>query len=122
MINKKQLGNLIAVIIVSSIIIALILFSPSKEDEINYSYENAKTVRFNGIVSEKYIDTHDHGLPIIVVLNNAGVKYTAEFLSDRSGVYDYINVGDSVWKYINSIDVHVKRDGKVKVFTLDYNW
>lgn len=60
----------------------------------------------NGVVSSKYIDSKNHNKPTIEVKQGSrNEKF--QFTNEKSGFYNFINVGDSILKESGELEVSV---------------
>jgi hypothetical protein len=63
-------------------------------------------LKLRGKVSSKYIDIQDHNRPKITIIDNQD-SITLDLANESSGLYEYIHVGDSIFKTKNSRKVRV---------------
>lgn len=74
---------------------------------------------FNGVVLDKYIDVINHNYKTCLIhANNDTIKVLLDF--DRSGLYSYINEGDSIIKRSGTPKIIVIRNNISKEFVLRY--
>lgn len=95
-----------------------------------YNHENPLTVRnkkfqqdillsFNGLLIDKYIDFENHEYKTCIILENIDtLKVLLNF--DRSDLFNYLHVGDSVFKIRSDSLIIVKRGNEKKHFYLKY--
>jgi hypothetical protein len=83
-------------------------------------YEDDKFLVFKGIINRAFEDKENHNTKTLLIENNGDIQvfYLA---FDKSGLFEYLQKGDSVIKKYKSYDIIVKRNDEVKVFKLDYN-
>lgn len=76
--------------------------------------------RFAGIIRAKEIDVMNHNSHyLFIVTKNYYFKlYTYPDLDIDSGLFDYSNAGDSIFKNSNSLIISVKRDIVIKNFNV----
>jgi len=79
--------------------------------------DRMKGVSINGEVEEKYIKEWDKHTEILRVKNYDDIIY---LVSDQSGFWNYVQVGDSVNKKADSFLVGVFREGDKRTFELRY--
>jgi hypothetical protein len=65
-------------------------------------------VEFNGTVTQKYIDRNQHNYET-VILENETLKQTILFDFVMGGLYEFIEVGDTLSKKSGSLDLRLKR-------------
>jgi hypothetical protein len=80
-------------------------------DEYHWSYE--------GIIVEKYLDEKDHNRHIIVLENTEG-RDRRDFTFQSLGLFNFLEVGDSIVKERQSIDLSIKREKLDTVIQLDF--
>jgi len=91
--------------------------SPNKIRSTKFKDDISK--EFNSIVINKYIDKENHGYNTCLFKNKDNtIKFIFGF--DRSGLFEYIEIGDSIIKPSGDSLVIVKRNEIVKEFMLDY--
>ncbi|UII34126.1 hypothetical protein LVD17_09900 [Fulvivirga ulvae] len=72
-----------------------------------------------GRVDSVYEDKSNHSVNTVNV--NSGNNIQIVYLEpDRSGLFNYLQANDSIFKEYNSYDVVVKRAGKENYFILDF--
>jgi hypothetical protein len=81
--------------------------------------EETDQVNFKGRLSTKYIDKIDHNIPKLEIHNNAKT-IVYDLANEKSGLFEYINIGDSIEKFSNSIKVHVFSSSKDTIFILSF--
>jgi hypothetical protein len=76
--------------------------------------------RFMGIIRNKQIEVMNHNSHyLFIITKNYYFKlYTYPDLDVDSGLYDYSNVGDSIFKNSNSLIISVKRGNVIKNFNV----
>ena len=73
---------------------------------------------FSGIVTKKYLDHKQHFIPVIDILDSETQKIrTIDFFLDISQSYDKINISDVISKADKSMDIYIKKDGKISFLT-----
>lgn len=77
------------------------------------------TLKLNGKVVKKYVDKKDHNRLKLIILEN---KYsiTLDLVNETSGLYDYIQVGDSIRKIENKRDVRIYNTNKDSIFVMSF--
>jgi len=95
-----------------------------------YNHESPSTVRnkkfqqdilvsLNGLLIDKYIDFENHEYKTCMIKQNIGTL-TVLLNFDQSGLFNYLQVGDSVFKIRGDSLVIVKRGNDKKQFYLKY--
>ena len=64
---------------------------------------------YNGIVTEKYIDKHNHARPIIIIRHQIFGDKKKDFVFQSSKLFDFIKIGDTITKEIESLSINLKR-------------
>jgi hypothetical protein len=111
---------LVAILVFVTMWIIIWIFSPSKEELMKDNLKLASYEHYNGIVKDKFIDSDYRDYEALIIANQNGIERYLTFNLDKSGAYDYIQIGDSIWKFHNSLDIMVKRDSIIEIFTIDY--
>lgn len=93
----KKLRFWLSVVAILGIAIYLI-FGPSFQDEICQNFEQAKELKFQGVVQNKYIDKDEHSYPIIEIKQFNNENSRLNLTNDKSGLFDFLQIGDTVIK------------------------
>ena len=72
-----------------------------------------------GCVINKYLDKKNH-FDETIVLSNNGKNQLFIIPNDNSGLYNFIEVGDSIFKDEDSLICFVKRDSIIERFIIDF--
>jgi len=115
----RTLLKLVAVFVIIIVIIVVNRNSPSDEDVYKSAYESVKFTKYEGKISKKFFFKNSQNYPSILVKNKLGTQKIM-FIYDKSGLYEYLQVGDSIYKEYGKYDVFIIRDSVKKKFTLDY--
>lgn len=75
---------------------------------------------FNGIISKKYINRKQHNYPILEIVRTDKKNQEINLSTDKSGLFEYVQVKDSIIKVPGSLDVHVFRNAKDTIFILKW--
>lgn len=107
----KKLVLIISLVVIISIGFIIIYsfvskISETKDTNSSKYYENK--VIF-GEVKNKFINKKQHNQQI-VILENRKIKDTIIFNFVTGNVYEFINIGDTLSKKRNSLDLHLKRN------------
>lgn len=125
---KKLIIGIIVVVVGMFMIYRIImpLLPGTQEDVLNESRcrseKRAVEEHIEGVLNNKFLDTSSHMWETIEFSNfNKAKRTSLVFLNDQSGAYDFIVPGDSIIKELNSLELKVTRNGKTKVFILDFD-
>jgi hypothetical protein len=111
---------LFSVIVTIIIIILVNLLMPSNEEYLDEYHQTIKFEKYEGEIIRKFFFKKNKGYPAIIIKNRFGEQMIL-FSYDKSGTYDYIEIGDSIFKEYGDYHVEVKRDSITKRFFLNFN-
>lgn len=77
------------------------------------------TIEIAGIVSTKYLDVNSHMHETIIIENN-GVNLKVIIPNEYSGLYHFLQRGDSIFKEEKSLRCKVNRAGNINEFLIDF--
>ncbi|MGD9992554.1 MAG: hypothetical protein AB7S69_04575 [Salinivirgaceae bacterium] len=121
--KRKEIATFFIVVIVLVVFYTLFLKSGMNDWFSNNAYETltrrVKELSIAGYVNDKYIDENSH-LHETLVINNSGQSLRLIIPNDKSGLYAYIAIGDSIFKEKESMVCYVKRDGIYTRFEIDF--
>jgi hypothetical protein len=83
--------------------------SSSDEEEYNSAINAYKSDQYNGVIINKYKDENQHNYQK-VILDELGSDKVLLFNIETSGVYDFLEVGDSLMKENGSLCIRVIRN------------
>ena len=86
---------------IAFIIFAALLFLsiPSVNDTSCTAFKTFKNKEYEFIIVSKYTDENQHSYPTIILQDKEGNKSkNQDFISDNSGFFNYINIGDTLRK------------------------
>lgn len=95
-------------------------FQPSDKEIALSEFEKMKFQQYTGVVREKYREKNNHNFPLIIINNQYG-NQKIYLTWDRSGLFEYIEKGDSIFKKYGKHEVEIKRQGKTIKFKLQPN-
>ena len=98
-----------------SVLIFYIILNYSRKLFIEETYD----ISFTGVLNNKYWDKNDHNRAKIEILNMADT-IIYDLQNDASGLFEYINKGDSIVKMPNSFDVRVYNLSRDTIFKLNF--
>ncbi|MBK6284586.1 MAG: hypothetical protein IPF54_19895 [Draconibacterium sp.] len=78
--------------------------------------QKEKGIYYNGVVTKKFINSEEHNYKT-VLLNN-GQELWMNW--DLSGLYEFIEINDSIMKNSGSYAVKVYRDSLEYIYVIDY--
>lgn len=100
------------------VIFSILIYAITYYNEIRLKEETTK-IDFKGIISAKYIDKSDHNRPKIEIKSSTKtIVYDLE--NEKSGLFEYVNKGDSIEKLSNSVSVHIFSLSKDTILKLDF--
>ncbi|ASV30727.1 hypothetical protein CJ263_11145 [Maribacter cobaltidurans] len=76
--------------------------------------------KYDGLVIKKYIDKQNRGRPIIIIRNEIFGNNKKDFVFQSNGIFDFIQVGDSISKAKESLILRIKRTNMDTVIKLDF--
>lgn len=77
------------------------------------------TTSFKGKLDSKYVDENDHLRPKIKI-TNSDKTIIYDLANDESGLYEFVQKGDSVIKRSNSLNVRVSNSNNDTIFVLKF--
>lgn len=114
-INPTHLMYLIGFIIL--VVVGLEVYKFSKGDGSITSKSSYYNVSFKGVIKKKYIAYDNPSITRIDVLEK-GKIVTLDLSKDQSGLFNYLNPKDSIYKIKENMEVIVNRYGTKKSFSL----
>jgi predicted house-cleaning noncanonical NTP pyrophosphatase (MazG superfamily) len=117
--RKERIFNVLGIIMIIAGVIIFIMSPSTKENCIN-SYSELRSESYIGIVTKKYVDKDEHYfITVEIKLKDEITSWILD--NDKSGLYDYLKIGDSIVKKNGTYKVRIYRKSKVDtVFILDY--
>ena len=112
------------ILLANIVLLAFIIFIVNKNlptpKEVNKkAFESIKLNKFEGLVMDKFLDKKNHNHATIKI-KNSFVEQNIILTRDKSDLFSFIQLGDSVLKEYGEFEVMIKRDGKLHVIKLDY--
>ncbi|MFX0558692.1 hypothetical protein ACOCEA_17980 [Maribacter sp. CXY002] len=92
----------------------------SQKDYFDNIVYKAYNTRYDGLVVEKYIDAKDHNRNILIIENNLFEKNKTDFTFQSLRLFDFIKIGDTIFKERKSITLNIKRVGLDTLINLDF--
>ena len=81
-----------------------------------------KNEMISGKVNDKFIDNENHALTTVIYFDaKANIEKKLIYGNDRSGVMEFLKIGDSISKQTGSYKFQIFRNGEVYNFSLDFN-
>jgi hypothetical protein len=103
---------------VITIVFSVFLVKKKINEDCRRVKEQYLNVEYKGIVDEKFKDKENHAAKTLIIKGKTAKKVFRKY-RDRSGLYEYARVGDSIYKPKGSLKVKVIREEKETVFTID---
>ena len=111
---------LLAYIILLAAVIYMINRNLPTSMEINQTaFESIKLTKFEGMVIDKFTDKRNHNHATLRLKNSFG-EQNIILTRDKSELYDFIQVGDTVSKEYGDLIVCIKRRNELYKIELDY--
>ena len=117
--NFRRIWNILFYLIIPLAAIIYLILQPSREKtSLEYSNKIKKEL-YQGLIVEKYIDKKQHYSKVIKIASKDTIIWVLTY--DKSGLYDYLQEGDSINKAVGSYEVTVFRKNKRDTsFILNY--
>jgi hypothetical protein len=80
------------------------------------SNQKFREVTIDGVVVDKYFDKSQHSTPIVEIENFEGLIDSIYFWGDHSGLFNKIQIKDTLKKKNGSNEILIKVEGKFEVF------
>ena len=111
--------NILKLIIITAVI--LLCYLMKREDGCKRILDaSVIPINVKGIVLQKYVDSADHALQKIIILqNNQKRSITAYDFPNYDSLYKYIQYGDSITKKSGDNLFKIKRGSKVTYFRIE---
>jgi hypothetical protein len=116
--KKKEI--LFSIVFTLVALLLFYVFKPTERKICMKAYSATIKMQYIGIVKDKFIDNRNHLAPTIIV-DSGHDSITITDFRDESGLFEYLEKGDSIKKIDNSPIVLVKRNGTNLSFTITYN-
>lgn len=113
--NKIKTSFFLAIIIILITWLIITLISRNENCQGNDFFKNSS---FYGVVTRKYIDSEQHSIPVIEILDLDNKKtIKVDFFLDISHSYEKIHVSDSIMKKKGNMDIYLLNNGKSNFLT-----
>jgi hypothetical protein len=111
-------------ILLANIVLLVIIFVVNRNlptpNEINkMAFESIKLTKFEGLVIDKFMDKKNHNHATIKLKNSFG-EQNIILTRDKSEIFDFIQVGDSISKEYGDLNVYIERGSELYEIKLDY--
>lgn len=81
-----------------------------------------KSEMISGKINNKFIDKENHALITVIYFDSkTNTEKKLIYGNDRSGVIEFLKIGDSISKQSGSYKIQIFRNGEVYNFLLDFN-
>ena len=122
MINSLLKRLFKAVIVIIIMIIAYsFMKNYLKQDAINTALNRMKNKQIRGVVFDKFLDSSNHLVKTINIEIGSSKYYDITVPLEKSGFFESIQIGDSIFKNNNSLIVMIVRRDTIINYTLKYN-
>ena len=109
------------IVLVSFLIVSVWLLNKiNNHGSCNDAEEMEQKNYYNGVVIKKYIDKNNHNYKIVEIKGLDRQVHKELMDWDKSGLFEYIEKGDSIVKELNTLKVSVFRDKVEFFFLIDY--
>ena len=112
--------NVIAGAVFLLVFIVFFWLQPSIKDINCNHFKSLRNVTYNGVVINKFIDSTQHNYPTVVIRQIDNSIYKFDLTHDKSGLYGFLLIGDTLVKRKGSYNINVSRYEMEKTFELDY--
>lgn len=82
---------------------------PKSKTKIEQVVNIYKSKSFSGLVTKRYIDKEQHGYHKVILINE-GKENVVIMDWEKGGLFNFIQVGDTLNKSSGSLNVHLKRE------------
>jgi len=111
--------------LLSALLLAFIIYIvnsnvPSNQEILCNNLKKKINLNTTGIISDKYYDNKNHGLPMVHVRTYHG-EQVFDLTYDQSGLFEFIKEGDSIEKKYGSLEVKIWRGQVQYLFKIDHN-
>jgi len=120
--GHKLIGIFVAVFLILIILMRNCgndLFNFDPDEYLCQAYEQDQFLVVEGVVDSVFEDKENHSANTLKVRSGENIQ-TIYLEYDKSGLFEYLQKGDSIFKEHKSYKVIIKRVKKERVFTLDY--
>jgi hypothetical protein len=117
---KLKVFGIILFALLASIIIPMAQECGFKRNR-RFNTEFVKNVSFIGTVESSFRDRDNHMIPTIIIRKSSN-RQVLTFPNDKSGLFDYIQEGDSIFKAKGSLQCRVLRDTLERIFEIDFSF
>ena len=104
-------------------IILIFLRVVQKDSSISYEefINRYRTEEYSGLVIAKYIDRDEHNYQKVILKHEYGERILL-FNHETGGLFNYIEVGDSLVKKNGTLDVNILRENFDTTITMRFTW
>jgi len=116
--------NLKYILLANVVLLAVVIFLvnrnlPSSKEINQTALESIKLTKFEGLVIDKFMDKKNHNHATLRLRNSFG-EQSVILTRDKSDIFEFVQVGDSVSKEYGDLNVRIKRGNELYNITLDY--
>ena len=121
--KKKEIVPYVITIVILAIFLAFFIKSGLtdwfSENACKTMTNRVKSLYVNGLIIDKYLDEKSH-LHETLIINNSEKKLMFIIPNDRSGLYSFVELGDSIFKEKESLECYIKRDSSLIRFEMNF--
>ena len=97
--------------------VVMVLIMPSGDEIARMERKKVAADEYVGLVVAKYIDTKEHGYKTLEIDNGHEIQ-KIRFIRDTSRLYNYLQIGDSIYKPSGTMKVTVERHNSISDFLI----
>jgi hypothetical protein len=105
--------------IIGAILLIVFLNTSDKKIDCDQFISRMKSVRYNGIIIKKYIDTNQHNYKKVILKEDIETQVIL-FDQEEGGVFQYLEKGDSISKKDGDLTMKIVRGEKDSIYKLNY--
>lgn len=99
----------------------LFLSLPSLNDAACNRFKDFKSEELNAVVINKYLDSNEHSYSTLILEDKNGIiTKNQDLVTDRSGLFDYILIGDTITKQGGTEFVKIVNAKRDSTFQTDF--
>lgn len=111
----------VALLVFITIVFGTILIINTTDNTPCSKQKDVSNELINGKISKVYLDSTHHNYETIELIVDGQINKNYFLLFEKSGLYNYVLPGDSIFKNTGSLQVNVIRGTEKQIWTLDYN-
>ncbi len=118
--NKNTIiisASILIFLLLGTIVIVKFISTVKKLNPDKKASEYYREDVFSGLVLNKYIDSKQHNYKTLIV-GNDNKEHRILFDFEIGGLYEFIQIGDSIFKKKDTLDVRLKRNKMDTIITM----